>query len=359
MTRRLHMATPWRDGQVAGHCESCGSVWLVPPEALGLPCLACGRAGLLPSSATLPDGEPELVAPLTVTREAAAAKVAEWLAETPMPEAGMQAAALPSRLRLVWWPRWLIDTTVVGTWSAEVGFDYETKSSRETFRDGQGWVSEDVTDVRIRWEERAGEITRHYPNAEVAALHDDGRRARRLGQVNFTGSAPHIEGAILLPDVGTDAAWPSAEADFRHRAGMEVAQAVSAQHVRNVTLRAEHTERNYTWSLRPAWTTTYEVGGEAHLVVVDASNGTIVGPRFASWSAAATRAGLWLTAAAVVFAIIAALSLLAFLFPPLLAIGPLAMVVPLVVALGAIAPPARVWAWNSRHGSDTLARPES
>lgn len=265
-----------------GTCASCGASWLSPDET----CPGCGR-GEIERSEDPATGEPERYVPFAIGRSEAAARIEAHIGSVHLPTDELDAGLLADRLQAVWWPFWLVDAAVRATWEADVGFDYEVKSSVERYAGG-GWTRQEVVETRIRWEPRAGTVGRDYSNIAVPGLADQPRRSRLLGEPTTSGSrlwdpvqAETV--ALQLPDRTPSEQWPAAVQILRGRVGSDCARAAGAQHFRDLRLALDAEQAAWTWLLLPGWTTWYDDDeGVRRILWVDGSSGAAAGPRMAS-----------------------------------------------------------------------------
>jgi hypothetical protein len=256
-------------------CESCGAVHLA---LAGDACPACGTGAASPIE--VPSPPPERAVARTVSAEAAAEKLAAWVAPVWFPVDELDPKRLAGRLVAVWWPSWLVDVDAAGIWEAEAGFDYPVESSQEVYG-GSGWTTRKVTETRTRWERRTGRLRRRYDNLLVPALGEE-----PPGTADLAKSEPWTAGdggAIRLPDRSPEEQWPSALEALRVRAGEECARASGADRVRELFLDVDARGAHWSLLLRPGYTTWYlDEDGQTRVVALDATTGEIRGPRMAS-----------------------------------------------------------------------------
>ncbi len=327
------------------YCEQCQSAHLAP-TGVDLPaCPSCLREGL--SRETVGAGAParqrreppELVVPFQVGSERAEQAISAWIKGGWLKAAELRADLLRARLRRYFLPLWLVDADVEATWQAEMGYDYQAASYREHYQGG-GWVSQQVTETRTRWEARAGTLKRHYDNVAAPALEAHEAWMSRLGGYDFRSRKPYSarmidESVVRVPDYAPDAAWMDAEAALNATAARECAQAAEADHIRNWGMNAAFSRLNWTQMLVPAYVTWYREGDQVYPLWVNGQSGHINGVKLMSMSKA------WIVAA-----VIAALAVLCFLLGvvlTLVGIGILLIMLSLPLGLLAFVPP--IWAW--------------
>lgn len=332
-------------------CPQCRQVFLVAAERVQKRCPQCGQGMLAMQPALMRPEPPEQILPFA-RQPADLGQALHNFANFWLGTADLTGPNLQQRLTPMYWPMWLVDADVVANWQGEVGFNYQVKSSRESYAGGQ-WRTDELIKTRIRWEPRVGQLQRHYANTPVPALAQSRPAKQPLWAYPVGKAQPfdprHLNGALVhVPDLPPEGAWPRAEGLITQRAAEECQQAAGAQHMRNYTTQAQYTMLNWTQLLLPLYVTWYKNdAGEVHLVHVNGSNGTVSGKRFASPKQGWTWAG---GIGAVAFAIFV-LGLLCLLgglvFPPLLVLGGLIALVSFVVGLAALIPLFRVWSWNN------------
>lgn len=341
--------------QAAG-CPKCGRVQIVPAARMGARCPACAAAALAPQPARLRSEPPELMVPFQVTAAALATSLEQWAGGVWLRPKDLAGSALQARLAPGYLPMWLVDAAATGNWRAQAGYDYDVASANEHYQDGQ-WVTQRVTETRIRWEPRAGQVARQYHNIAVPALDDHARLMARLGDyaldkaTTYTGSA--LEGAtVQLPSLEPDAAWPFARGRLDERVAADCRAASGAQHVEQLDLKLAYDGRHWTQLLLPVYTTAYQDDdGNWIPVLINGQTGRISGVRRASQKLGWQWTGLIAGVALALFVIAAVLSAAGVLFPPLVAVGGLLMLVSF--AIGLAAPVPALWAWRHNRALST------
>lgn len=340
------------DVQPAG-CPACRRAFLAEAARLGQPCPLCARGRLEPQPAFMRPESPELALPFT--RQPADLRAAlerfvqpVWLRPPDFTPERLLQRAVP-----VFWPMWLVDAEVAGSWQAELGFDYQVKSSQEAFRDGQ-WRTTEVMETRARWEPRCGEIRRRYHNVPAPALTDQPAQAALIGDYPLHEAqaySPELIGGALLrvPDLPPESAWPLAQSALDQLAGADCQQAAGAQHVRQMQLRAGYAAPNWTQLLLPLYATYYtDDDGRPQPVLINGRTGRVGGRRLASVRQG-QQIALWLGAGALGLFLLGLVLLLAgALLPPLLIVGGLLAVAALALGAGALVPLLWPRQWNSR-----------
>ncbi len=344
-------APVWDTALQPAGCSACGRGFLVAPDRLGAPCPTCGRANLESRPALMRTEPPELVVPFARPPEQLPALFEGFVRGVWLRSDDFSAAALARRAVPVFWPMWLVDGKVVGDWEGELGFDYQVESARDSLANGQ-WRSEKVVETRIRWEPRAGQMTRAYDNVATPALKDHARWLARGGAYPEAEALAYTSerlgrADVLIPDLVPEQAWPLVKAQLDDRVAADCAAAADAQHVRRIALQADYRDPRWTQLLFPAYLSFYaDDAGVPQLVVVNGATGHIGGRRLASQRKGQRLAALLGIAAAI--ALVAGLVLLAagVLLPPVALLGGLILIVALALGIAAIVPAVWPWQWN-------------
>lgn len=278
------------------HCKNCNAGFYVPSNAGAPLCPNCFVARLEPIPAFAQDESPELIVAFAVNDATLVANLERWLRDIPFKHASLNVNALRARLTRVYLPMYLADARVWGTWSAQVGFDYLVASSEERFQNSQ-WVTQRINETRVRWEPRAGDITRAYENIAAPALEQHTRVLSALGDANT--DAFDISRAISFapdaltnsflraPDLANDAAWKFAQVELERRAARDCQNAANAQHIEQFELRAAYGEPHWTLLLLPTYVTSYnDDAGNWIPVRVNGQTGVVSGAKRASMKSA-------------------------------------------------------------------------
>jgi len=279
--------------------------------------------------------------------------LAAWARGVPLRPDDLKADVLTHRAQCYFIPLWLVDGQLEGVWRADVGFEYQTVSFQDLYKEGAGWNSQEVRERRIRWEPRVGRICRQYQNLTVPALMDYRSLMKQLGGYELQKRADYaperVAGALIrIPTVEPKAAWPDAETAFTHAAEEECRQAAGADYIRDFTLQAEYRNLNWTLLLLPAYITWYREGEQFWPVLINGQNGQVSGVRRASVRKAGTLSLVLGVAALLLFALGGILAFSGALVPPLLAAGGLLLILGLLVGIAAPVPVLSAWAFNSR-----------
>lgn len=342
----------WGFGWIRVSCGACDRAWLVLRGHEGEAC-PCGEAKVEASSGEIPRVPPEHLVPAIVAREDLAKRLKEQVRRSWLLDRGLSIPDLVGRARLTWWPRWQLDATAVGHYTAEVGYDYEARSHVERY-DGAAWTTEEKVDIRVDWQPRTGEIVRRLDDVPAPALAEDALWRERLGDVSRfepVDFAPQQvpDAWIELPDLLPDEVWHRAEPAFRAWVGRMAQEAAGGQHVREVHFVGRYAESMWTVCLRPVWRTWY-IGsdGKVRRIVIDGLTGQQHGALRASWTRALVWAGLFGSVAAVATLVMVITLVAAIFLPPLLALPILAALVAIFATILAFLPVLQVWSWNAR-----------
>ncbi len=334
-------------------CPECKRVFLIPNPEISMTCPSCTKAQLAPQPAVMRPEPPELLIPFQKAANSLLPDFerfvkAVWLRPDDFNEKTLQKRCVP-----VFIPLWLVDAHLCGSWEAELGYDYQVKSSQDSYQ-GSKWVSHEVVEDRVRYEPRTGTLERHYDNAAVAATRDQQWIISLTGDYRYNESKrfdrSQIGAAILqVPELSPESAWPSARDRLERQAVEDCIKAAGAQHVRSSAVKLSYSDLNWTQMLLPLFATYYrDDDGNVHSILVNGQTGQMGGVRMASqrkgWKVAGISAGIGV-----------ALFLLALLFfalstslPALSGIGGFLAFISLCLGLFAIVPAVWPWQWNRK-----------
>lgn len=324
-------------------CPLCHTTYLTNPASANQrpPCPNCAQTRLDPQPARLRREPPERVLPFRISPGDAADALKNFISGVRFPTAQLNLKHLTDRLQRVYLPMWLLDADVVGNWEAEVGYDYQVKSSRESYSAG-GWHTEEIIETRVRWQPRLGQIQRHYDNVPAPALTDHAILTQLLGQFQLDQSLPYHPDAvqqalIRIPDQSTEHSFDMARPGLHAAAAAECQQAASGQHIREYEVQAHYHNLNWTQLLLPVYATRYQDDdGLRHTVLINGYSGTVVGPRIASPKKGTRWAIILALLAAALFFFGLLVSVVGIVFPPIIILGLLCMPVALVQAIAAL-----------------------
>lgn len=351
-------ASLWGSSLQPAGCTQCGQAHLVEPARLGQPCPSCGRGRLAPQPARLRPEPPELQAPFLKTGSALLPIFQRFTSPIWLRPDDFNPESLTRKAVPVYWPAWLVDSDVSGAWQAEVGYDYQVQSSQETYG-GSGWQSRPLVETRIRWEPRAGELSRHYDNITAPAASDQARLLSLLGEYLPGQARPfdarelapqpgsHETPVVRVPDLPPESAWPLAKDRLDQAVSMECCQAARGQHIRSFRLQAEYRSLHWTQLLLPMYVTFYtDDAGQVHPVYINGQTGTIGGLRLASQKKGWRLAGILVAVALGLFL----LGLLGIALGPvasaLSVAGMVFIALAFVAGLAALVPAIYPWQWN-------------
>jgi hypothetical protein len=338
--------------QPAG-CRKCGQAHLVDASRLGQVCPNCANGTLEPQPARLRTEPPELLVPYRKTQADFRLALENFTKPVWLAADDFTAGKLLQRAMPVYWPMWLVDSHVVGAWQAEVGFDYQVKSSQESYV-SSGWQTREVIETRQRWEPRTGQIARHYDNIHSPALTDHARLVGLVGEYQLNQAVPYntagIGQSILrIPDLLPDSAWPLAQANLDRAAAADCQKAAAVKYIRNFSIKADYQDRRWTQLLLPMLVSYYtDDDGKAHPVLINGQSGAVGGVRVASQRKGWKWAGI-IAAIAALILLVSLLSLAAgAVMPPLLAVGIIGVIIAILLVFAAIVPAVWPWWWNQK-----------
>jgi hypothetical protein len=334
--------------QPAG-CPQCKQVHLVEASRVGGICPHCVRGKLEPQPALLRLEPPEHLIPFRKSREELYSILKNYTAGVWIRPDDFNPGTLLDRLAPVFWPEWLVDSLVVGYWSAEMGYNYQVKSSEEIYRAGE-WQTREMVETRIRWEARAGQIARPYDNIRVPGIEEHQRLMEIVSDFHMDQMVPYQsdqigQASLRVPDLPPQSAWPLAQANLDRAAGEDCARAAGAQHLRNFNLRAEYESIKWTQLLLPVYVTYYaDDQGQAHPIYINGQTGVAGGKRLASQRKGWIWAGVSMAIAMVLFL----LGLISLASAPVFAPGGVVggLLVLLGLGMGVFAVVAAVWPWH-------------
>jgi hypothetical protein len=345
------LADIWGIPRQPAGCSHCKQVHLVEASWLGGICPNCARGKLEPQPAMLRQEPPEHMIPFSQSADELYTILKNFTNGVWIRPDDFNPTSLMKRLMPVFWPEWLVDSDVVGYWSAEMGYDYQVKSSEEIYSSGQ-WQTREKIETRVRWEARAGQIARRYDNIRVPGLEEHHRLLQIIGSFHTNRAIPYQsekigQASMRVPDLPPESAWSLAQSNLERAAGKDCAQASGAQHVRNFNLRAGYESINWTQLLLPVYVTYYtDDQDQAHLVYINGQTGSAGGIRLASQRKGWLWAGVFLVLAIVLLG----LGLISFatapLFAPLGFLGGVLALLGLGMGVFSILPAVWPWRWN-------------
>jgi hypothetical protein len=263
----------------------------------------------------------------------------------------MNAESLARRAVPIFWPEWLVDADVTGDWKAEMGFDYQVKSSQENFS-GNQWQTREVLETRARWEPRLGEIHRHYDNISLHAIENHNSLTAQIGEYNPGAALAYdptqVKNALLrIPDNPPEDVWHVATSELERAAAQECSQAAQAQHVRQFVIHAEYPNAHWTQRLNPMYATFYTTDdGTPQMVYINGQSGQVGGVRLASQKKGWLWAGVSLAVAVLAFILGLVCAAVGTFVPPLICLSGLLLVFSIGALIFAIVAAAWPWRWN-------------
>jgi hypothetical protein len=344
--------------KVAG-CLKCGQAFLVEESRLGQYCPHCAQGVLQPQPARLRPEPPELLIPFRQNRQDARTILEKFVQPVWLRCPDFTVDNLLQRVTPVYWPMWLVDADLRGDWRAEVGYDYQVKSSQESYS-SSGWHSQDLLETRVRWEPRLGYLERRYENVASPALNEHNRLGRSLGSYRLQEAMPYqvdqITHAVLqIPDLQPENTWPLAQAQLESHAAADCQQAAGGQHIRNFKINPAYGALNWTQLLHPMYVTCYrDDDDQPHLVWINGQSGAIAGTRLASQKAGWKWAGILAAIALGLFLLSLGVFAASALLPPLSLFGILFIILAFGCAVAAIFPAAWPWQWNRLQGEQKV-----
>jgi hypothetical protein len=294
---------------------------------------------------------PELVIPFEVNTRSLEPVFAKLCNEIWLRPDDLTPQNLSKRLTPIFLPLWMVDVCLNGGWDAEAGFDYQVKSSRDSFVMGQ-WHSQEQIEKRVRWEPRLGQMRRSYQNTTSAAASDFPRISGLAGGYNYKKALPYrpdlLGGAFLrIPDRLPKAAWPDAQLSLQQLASLECQKACDAQHIRSFQAQLEYQDQNWTQLLMPLYVTYYKDDeGQPQVLFINGQTGQNGGPRLASQSKGWQIAIIAGVAAALIFMVSLILLAVTALFPLAAPLGVLGTFLSIVIFVFAVYAAVYPWQWN-------------
>jgi hypothetical protein len=339
-------------------CPNCDARFLVPTDVRRI-CPNCFLSELTPITAEqthppLQQLQPELVEPFHVTQDVLHEACERFASSIPFSPPDLNTSQLLARLKRVFLPAWLLDATTEARWWAEAGFDYQVVSHIDTYDENAGgWVSQEVSETRTRWEPRLGGIHYSFPNVVLPAMEEEGSLMGQVYQPDISqavGYSPASlnDALVRVPERSQEDVWADAPPRVQQLAGELCRRAAGADHLRLFRWQAQYPDLNWTLLLSPLYATYYLADdGTPQPVFFHGRNGTAVGRRTASVVRAKRLALIVAIAAAVMFTLGAALMLVAhFTQSAVLPVGALLAIIGLMLAMIAPIPMIIVWYFN-------------
>jgi hypothetical protein len=248
-----------------------------------------------------------------------------------------------------------VDVEVNAVWEAEFGYDYQVVSHRERFDQNSGrWKTQEITEARIRWEQRVGRLNRTYHNIRTPALEEDARLTQRIGPFEASEAkqfeaALMLESYVSLPSRSKEDAWSAAVPSIQSAASTECRQAGTADHIRQFRWNPSFDNQVWTLLLLPMYTTYYLDDDNApQIMLVNGQSGRLYGVRKASMKRARQTSLVIAAVAVAVFLLGIDLVLVSLLLPPVLIFGGIGIFLSILLGFSAIIPIGMVWQFNNR-----------
>jgi hypothetical protein len=349
----------WNSGRQPAGCPNCGRVFLVQGSQIGMPCPLCHQALLSTQPARVRIAEPELMVPFGINQATLNTIYQNVVNSVWIKLENFQTETLLKRTIPVFWPMWLVDCEIDGHWQMETGFDYQVKSSKDFYANGQ-WQSRVQIEGRVRWEPRLGKIKSRVDNVTAPALEEHQNREQMTGTTPLNRSRafdPSLLGGALIevPDLPPEEAWKMAQPRVNEAAEQICTEAAGAQHSRNFSVTADYQNLNWTQFLLPMYVTYYEDDdGQPQFLVVNGMTGTVQGPRLGSREHGNRIAGIVAAVAGGLFVLALMGLLLTLVFPPVGVLAAILAVLGLGTGIGAIFPAVWPNQWNHKQTGPRL-----
>jgi hypothetical protein len=348
MMYNQNLTTTWGVDLETAICEHCDWSYLLPAGLLPVYCPHCFHTLLTSLTGQVDDllysQPPELILPFTVSTEKLAQNIQTFARGIWFAPGDLNPQNLKERLQRIYLPMWLVDSDVQATWQGEAGFNYEVVSHRDQFVEKRGgWVSQQVTETRIRWEPRLGRLTRTYYNAVAPALEEHAQLQGKLGPSDLKAARPYHAQAL------TDA-FPS----IRETAIEECRRASSADHFRQFRWKATYPNLNWTLLLLPVYVTYYlDDKKNPQPILIHGQTGQLSGPRRASMKQAQRTALIIVGVAIAIFILSLMMAIVSISVQRLFPAAVIGLIVALIIGLLALIPIVIAWQFNRTHQSET------
>jgi hypothetical protein len=347
------------DRQPAG-CTHCQRGFLVQELFLNTVCPLCRQGKLEPQPLRMRLEQPEQVLPFRINQHKLHAIYENFVSEVWIKPDDFTSDLLLKRSIPVFWPLWLVDSDISGSWQMEAGFDYQVESTKEIFASGQ-WQSQKNIETRVRWEPRLGKISTHVSNVAVPALTDHQNRQQMTGQYAIDQAnafdPTQLGNALMeIPNLPPEDAWPLAKPQVDKTAAKICANAAGAQHLRHFTLKA--TDDNLTWTqfFLPLYATFYtDDEGQPQSLIVNGETGAIHGPQLASRKKGLQIAGILAGGSGLLLVLALIGLLLTAVFPPAGIFAAVIGVLGIGLGISAIIPAVWPGQWNRKQESARIS----
>lgn len=341
-------------------CQKCGQVYLVYPSMIGARCPSCALGIIESQPAYIRLEPPEMIIPFQIKNGSSLDKsstlykiLTQFTKGVWLHMDDFNPISLYERIVSVFMPMWLFDCTIIGSWQADTGYDYQVKSSCESFSNGQ-WRTQDIVETRIRWEPRLGQLNRTYNNLVVPALSDQQKLRNIVGDFYFNESSTYkgnlLSNAIVrLPDLSPENSFSLAQSEIIKITTNECRQAAKAQQIRNYSIKAGFENINWTQMLIPYYTTYYfDDNGNPVMILINGQTGKIGGLRIVSQKKGWLWAGISAGIAIILFLFALVCFALTSSIPIIAGIGLIFIIISMVFGIFTILPVAYPWYWNRK-----------
>lgn len=355
--------TLWHTDRQPAGCSECHRVYLVSPDYRGTFCPLCRQGALEAQPAHMRTAQPEQMLTFRVTRKDLLPVYKKFVSGVWIKPEEFNPETLLKNTRPVFWPYWLVDSDVNGSWEMEAGFDYQVESAKEVYNNGR-WESRKQIENRVRWEPRVGRMNTRVDKIITPALEEHENRQQMTGKYHLERGIDFdpalLGGAFLeLPDIPPEDAWPLARPHVDKALAEVGKKAAGAQHFRNFNMTASFSNQNWTEFFLPMYTTYYtDDDGQPQIVVINGETGTIRGPRLASRKRGSRIAGIIAAVAGGLFLLALIGLLLTIVIPALGLIAGLLGILGFGVALFAIITAVWPGQWNSKQTGPRVAMKE-
>lgn len=345
-------ASAWGTSLQTCGCAKCGIAYLAPSDQLTATCPTCFVAKLTPQPTRLPAEAPELLVPFKLNEAQIETLLTKWIEGVWLKPAELNAAQLRARLHQIYLPMFLVDGQLNGAWQAQMGYDYQVISSCDNFVSGK-WQSQQVTETRVRWEDRLGTVERGYENIATPALDEHDQIMRALGDYQINTAQPYTANAVTnqfvrVPTLTPQTAWGFAQSGFHALAANECATAAGAQHHEKFSFTGDYQNLNWTQLLLPLYTTAYtDDEGKVHRVFIHGQSGRIHGKLRASTKMGWLWSGITAGIAFSCFIVTLLSGLIGLAVPPLLLLTIVLAIFMFVLIIAACVPILWAWRYNS------------
>lgn len=349
--------TSWELDLRAAYCRQCDWHYLLPPDFSASDCPNCHQAQLAflddPERRLTHEFSPELYLPFTASNETLEHSIQAFAGGIWFAPDDLNVTTLKTRLQRLYFPMWLLDSSVEALWQAETGYNYEVISHRDRYDQGRGgWTSEQFTETRIRWEARLGRLRRTYHNIPAPALEEHFSLLRKLGDYPVNTARQYqpaaVSGtAVRIPNRSTTDARSEAMPVLHSAAAEECRRACQADHIRQFRWHNQHHNENWTLLLLPVFVTYYlDDDKRPQSVFIHGQTGKILAPRRASMKQARRAALIMVVIACVLFGLSLMTGLISFILPPLWVVAGLGVILAVIVGMLALTPLVMVWQIN-------------